>query len=388
MNILFVSECYPDENNPQYCIYLEQQAKALQELGHNVEVLVPEMRCDVLSQTEEKMYNNIKKYHVRIKRGKLSKIFPLYSLKTTLEKFHWKKYDVISIHLVSNGLCFRIVNMCNRLNIPTVIHFHGLNVWNDYYEKKGFLYRLFWIKEDQIKKAYLRKSSAFVGVSNKVCDVIKQRIKNKPIFTVYNGVDAERFKATKNEKNKNSFVVLCVANLIKLKGHEYLLKAVAKAVKEGREVCVNLIGVGSEEEALKKLCVECGIEKNVSFLGTCHYDVVAQYMNSADIFIMPSYFEALGCVYLEAMSSGTLTCGCFGTGAEEIIKDKESGILVAQKSVDDIYEAIVFAMDNPEEAKRIAKNGVNRAHDFSWSASACSLVDVYENLVYTEGKGK
>ena len=41
MNILFVTACFPGEEKPYYCIYLEQQARALQKLGNRVEILMP-----------------------------------------------------------------------------------------------------------------------------------------------------------------------------------------------------------------------------------------------------------------------------------------------------------------------------------------------------------
>lgn len=380
MKILFVSECYPDKDNPQYCIYLEQQAKAITRMGHNVDILVPKIG-DSKSIMEKTVYNGINIYNVTIDRGKFSKIFPLYSLKSTLNKFAWRDYDVVSMHIVSNGLCFRIGNICKGLNVPVVNHFHGLNVWKDYYTKNDIIHRLFWLYNDIIKKYYLNSVSAVVGVSNKVCDIVKTRFKKKPIFIVYNGVDSKRF-IPKTEYNKNeSFTILCVANLIKIKGHDYLLEAISKLKNEEKKVFIQLVGIGPEEERLKDKCSILGINENVEFLGIKDYDTVAQYMKNADMFVMPSYFEAFGCVYLEAMCCGTLTCGCFGTGADEIITDKVDGILVGQKSSEEIYNAIEFAMNNSEKIKEIAKKGIEKAKTFSWEASADALINVYKNIL-------
>ena len=144
---------------------------------------------------------------------------------------------------------------------------------------------------------------------------------------------------------------------------------------------MQLIGIGPEERRLKEKCNALDIGDDVEFLGTKNYDVVCEYMQKADMFIMPSYFEALGCVYLEAMSCGTLTCGCFGTGAGEIIEDKVDGLLVEQKSTDDVYNAISFAMENPQKAEQIARKGVLKAELFSWENSAKSLVEVYKSFI-------
>lgn len=380
MKILFVSECYPDKDNPQYCIYLEQQAKAIVDKGHNVDILVPKI-IDGKSAVLKTVYNGLNIYNVTINKGKLSRIFPLYSLKSTLNNFAWQDYDAVSTHLVSNGLCFRISNICKRLKVPVVKHFHGLNVWKDYYTKTNIIHKLLWIYNDIMKRHHLNRSSAIVGVSNKVCEIFKAKIKNKPVFTVYNGVDSERF-IPKTEYNKNEiFTVLCVANLIKIKGHDYLIEAISSLKKEGKKIKLQLIGVGPEEDRLKEKCKTLGISEDVDFLGTQHYETVSVYMKNADMFLMPSYFEALGCVYLEAMCSGTITCGCFGTGADEIIEDRVDGLLVEQRSAKSIYDAIIFAMENPQDASEIAKKGIIKAKTFSWDASASELLKVYENTI-------
>ena len=60
MKILFVSECYPSAERPQYAIYLEQQAKALCKLGHTVDVLVPRLSGSDAPQISEGEYNGLR----------------------------------------------------------------------------------------------------------------------------------------------------------------------------------------------------------------------------------------------------------------------------------------------------------------------------------------
>jgi D-inositol-3-phosphate glycosyltransferase len=104
-------------------------------------------------------------------------------------------------------------------------------------------------------------------------------------------------------------------------------------------------------------------------------------MAQADMFVMPSFFEAFGCVYVEAMSCGTLTCGCNNSGAAEIIADGVDGLLVEEKSSKDIADRILWAIENPEQAAVMAQKGKKKAEQFSWDASAKALVDVYKQYV-------
>ena len=384
MRILFVTECYPSAERPQYAIYLEQQAKALCELGHTVDVLIPRLSGSEASSLTEGEYGGLRVFSAVIKAGRLSRLLWLYSRGNVLDALDWKQYDAVSVHITSHGILPSVLKNCKKFRIPVIQHFHGLNVWQDYYRKNGIFHRALSWRNAALRLRHLRRCAAVVGVSNKVCDVVRERLRGVPVFTVYNGVDLARFTADGKQKNE-VFTVICVANLIPIKGHEYLVEAVAKIRSEGMPIRLQLVGVGPEEARLRAMCAALGISDAVEFLGWQEYDEVARLMRNADMFVMPSYFEALGCVYLEAMSVGTLTVGCYGTGADEIIEHGHDGLLVEKRSADEVYSRIRFAIDEPEEALAIAEAGVLRAREFTWMESAKTLADAYETVTKRSG---
>ncbi|MBR6742230.1 MAG: glycosyltransferase family 4 protein, partial [Clostridia bacterium] len=342
-------------------------------------ILIPRLSGTEKSVITESEYGGLKIFNATLNANKLSRLLWLYSHKNVLEAFDFKIYDVISVHIVSHGILPSIQKNCKKHGIPVIQHFHGLNVWQDYHGNNSILHRALIKRNAALRYKHLKSCSAIVGVSNKVCDVVRERLDSVPLFTVYNGVDLARFSADNKVKNK-IFTVICVANLILIKGHDYLIEAVAKIKAEGTAIRLQLVGAGPEETRLKEKCASLGVADSVEFLGWQEYDTVAHLMKNADMFVMPSYFEALGCVYLEAMSAGTLTCGCFGTGAEEIIDHERNGLLANKRSADDIYSLIRFAIDNPGKALEIAENGIVRASEFSWDASARALEKVYDTV--------
>ena len=185
------------------------------------------------------------------------------------------------------------------------------------------------------------------------------------------------------------FTVLCVANFIEIKGQKYLVDAVAKEVTDGIPIRLQLIGVGKDIDAIKQQCAKLDIEENVEFLGAKDYPDVANYMRMADLFIMPSYAESFGCVYLESMSSGTVTCACYdNNGATEFIRNRENGFLVKGQNSDDIKRVIDFVMSNPEESKVIAESGVKTAAKFTWANSAEKLESVYKKIICNDKEEK
>lgn len=373
MKILFVSECYPTKEQPQYCIYLEQQAQALTLLGHTVDVLHP---VNVTQSNTVFLQNGIRIYQV-----------PLRPLKTRLQKtlitnsMDWRSYDVVSLHLLSLSMMEAILAFCKKNHIPSVIHFHGLNVWKNCYQKNDILHKLHYCFSFHKKKKVYQNATAVVGVSNLVCEQVKQHLKTKHLYTVYNGVDPSVFFDMPKTKNER-FRIVCVANLIPIKGQQYLIEAIKHLITQKYCVELILIGAGPSETALRALTEKYMLTDIVEFKGVLPYSHVAEEMRKADMFIMPSFYEAFGCVFLEAMSCGTLTCGCFATGAEEIIQNKINGFLVPQKDATAISKTIQFAIENPETAHKIAIAGISRTKAFSWISSAKSLEQVYQKISY------
>jgi glycosyltransferase involved in cell wall biosynthesis len=82
------------------------------------------------------------------------------------------------------------------------------------------------------------------------------------------------------------------------------------------------------------------IADRVQFLGRQSRLVVAQAMRRCAVFALPSRYEGLGCVYLEAMASGKPAIACRGQGIEEIIQHGNNGWLVEQGNLRELTEVL------------------------------------------------
>lgn len=377
MKVLFVTTCYPSEKLPQYCVFLEQQALALQKRGHRVDVLHIEDNAGSQMGAPLQHGVNVIRYLPTTKKTKLDLFFPRCFNATdsnVIYKILKNGYDVVSFHMGDLRLLRTLCKECRIQNIPLVQHFHGLGIWHYYYDLHPWLtaYTV------MLKKHIYSGLSAMVGVSNKVQQIFERKVKMVPAYTVYNGVDTDRFAEKINRIFfKDSVIkILCVANLIPIKGQKYLIEAAAKLTKMGCSVEVTFAGCGPDENMLKALAAQKSVKAN--FLGYLPYDEVAELMQDCDIFIMPSFYEALGCVYLEAMSSGMITVGVKGQGIDEIIADGENGFLVNPKSAVSIVNAVTHIVNLPlETLQEIARNGRKSSLCYTWGDSACMLERVY-----------
>lgn len=379
--ILMITTLFPSEERPYYCIYLLQLFDAVKALGYHVDILMPDesLPDGVIKQTEYRGYTITHiGYSGNLFMGIAGAVSSGFSQE--LRKFLGsQKPNIINIHFGSTAVCKAVISNANKMEIPTVMHYHGLNVFKDYYVAHPLLEKVLYAN-----KVWLTNhADAIVGVSNKVCQIVSAKSRNDSVYTVYNGVDTRLFYPSEIKKNP-VFTIVCVANLIPIKGHEYLLRAARDVIfNHGYNLKIKLIGNGPERKRLQELAEELGIENAVEFLGEQDYGVVAEEIRNADFYIMPSYFESLGCVYLEAMASGVAALGIKGCGIDEIITDKKNGYLAEPHNTEQIAERILYAIENPEEHARIAMAGYDHViNQYQWVHAAQSLARVYEEILH------
>lgn len=390
MRVLFVSSGYPSEKLPQYCIFIEQQAQALKALGYQIDILIP---CPLEnvdtsdSVYEPKIYNGLKTYTYPFKVKNFKELIVLRDAKfvCNIKKLMLtNRYDIVSIHyLLIDKVLEMCLDACKYCNIKTVVHLHGLNVWKDYYHPHQMLQKYCSVR----RKRILLKADCLVGVSNKVCKVIMDRIDSKPIFTVYNGVDTKKFIYSNKNKDPNKFRIICVANLIPIKGQQYLIDACCKLHEEGLNIELTIAGRGCNEEKLKEKVTLNNAGKYIRFLGYIQYEQVVYELDKSDVFVLPSFFEALGCVYLEAMAMKLPVIGVRGQGIDEIIVDSKNGFLVEPQSSTSIYNKLRWIYNHNLESKKIAIKGYKAViNSYQWLDSAKMLDKVYKEIVNLRGK--
>ena len=131
MRILFVSQCYPSPDSPQYGIFIKQQENALRELGHEVDVLMPAPtgKDGQVQQREDGTYT-------LTYRTLRYDVFPLLcspkARKSIRSLIRDNGYDLVAVHITDDGILKMVVDACEKWGTKVVAHYHGLNVWEEY----------------------------------------------------------------------------------------------------------------------------------------------------------------------------------------------------------------------------------------------------------------
>lgn len=156
------------------------------------------------------------------------------------------------------------------------------------------------------------------------------------------------------------FRLLSVGRLSHQKGQDILLRALSIARPDLPPVTLTLVGTGTDEPKLRRLCAKLGLDDVVDFVG--YTPDPASYFRSADCFVLPSRWEGFGMVLIEALHFGLplLAADC-EFGPSDIVTDSRIGDLVLARSAEALAEglkrAAVRRPDLNDEAARRAAAG-------------------------------
>ena len=169
--------------------------------------------------------------------------------------------------------------------------------------------------------------------------------------------------------NKNPRLIT-VSRFDKRKNHEKVIMALRNLKQLYPSIIYTCIGLGDEEENIKKLVKELSLENQVIFLKNISQELKNALVAKSDLFVMPSIIhnksvEGFGIAYVEAAQHGVPSIGGKDGGASDAIKDKETGIICDGNSLEEIYSSIDLILKN-NSFKDYGKKAKDYAINFTW----------------------
>ncbi|MFL2569869.1 MAG: glycosyltransferase family 4 protein [Flavobacteriales bacterium] len=237
-----------------------------------------------------------------------------------------------------------------KFSCNTILQHHGLDILQ---EDTGIVISVLkWVQNKLILKRFNRLSeqvTTHIAVSSIVkSNLIKinPRLENK-IFVSVNGVDTKKFYVKPSQKlSKSKYIIGCVANFWELKDQMTLLKAVNTLKDKGiNNLHIKFVGSG---KTLNR-CFEYAKKKNIDceFINELKHTELLSFYNQLDLFVLPSKYEAFGCVYLEALACGVPFIGVKNQGIEDIVKnDFKKYQLVEEGAFVDLSKLIYYFYSN------------------------------------------
>jgi glycosyltransferase involved in cell wall biosynthesis len=294
--------------------------------------------------------------------------------------FERARPDVIHTHGVKANFFARLAADGLRKAPPLVTTVHSLLRYD-------YLNPFAYFGAHLMETTTRRRNRHFIAVSRSIrASLIEDGVAESDITVVHHGIDYERFAAARGSLRAeygipdDAFVIGAVTRLVKIKAMDDLIRAMPRIVRERPDARLVLVGSGPEEEALRKLAWDQGVEEHVLFTGF-RRDIPA-CMHSFDVFVSASLSEGLGLNVLEAMAAGRPVVATAVGGILDLIEDEVNGLLVMTKVSGDLADAILDLMRHPDKAARLGRTAAEhvRTH-FSLDAMARNTVRVYDRLL-------
>jgi glycosyltransferase involved in cell wall biosynthesis len=233
-----------------------------------------------------------------------------------------------------------------------------------------------------VKKALLRRYRRVVCVSRFVQECLERDRSWSNLLCLLHFINTDRFRPDGDARAElrrrlgaeDSFVLMAVAHLIKEKGIDVALRALAELPPA---VTLWVAGDGREADALRGLRDELGLGERVRFLGL--QGDVAPYMQAADCLVCPSLWaEAAGLVNLEGLACGLPVIASRIGGIPEYVDDGETGLLFEPGDARRLAECVRRLHDDPDTYRRMSDAARARAVErFSVERRIDEYLDLY-----------
>ena len=299
-------------------------------------------------------------------------VFTVYLKAKQFYKKNKDRYDLVIDEI--NGKPFLSPKIVGAK--PVLVLFHQLihEIW--FYETH---FPLNWLCYHYLEKKWLsayRNTPAVTVSASSQKDLEKQGFNKASIVKV--GVSTKPLRNVEQKEFEPTIVFL--GRLKKHKMPDHALRAFALIKKKLPHARMWVIGDGNMLEELKKMNI-----KDVVFYGHIKDEVKYVLLRKAHLLLVPSVREGWGLVVTEANAMGTPVIAYDSPGLRDSVVDQKTGILVKDKSPQNLADAALNLLKNPGLLKTLSDNALTYSRQFSWDYTAAEFDKIIRQLVPYDG---
>ncbi|MBL8888856.1 MAG: glycosyltransferase family 4 protein [Planctomycetaceae bacterium] len=321
------------------CVYVMELSQTLRSMGHHITIVARPQSWLAEEATKAQFETFVSEQHR----------FPLDQIQYLRKLVIDRQIDVIHTHMsrahfmgvLLRGICqvpCIATAHCRKIQAHWMLNNHVIATSLD---TEQFHRRFNMVPTDRISTIY--------------CPVPQRlgRDSNRPLYDARSIRDLRSQWGCANEGPTTETVIGVVGEISPAKGQWHLLHAIKKLSEKGRQVRLVVIGNHRKEYVweLQKLARDLGIGSKVHWAGFC--DRVPVAMTAMDIYVCPSLNESLPLTILEAMAAARPVVSTSVGGIPEVIRHRETGMLVTPRDAAAIAEAIHELIDCPRLAQQI-----------------------------------
>ena len=363
----------PESGGIGYYVY--NLSKKLLERGHNVTVLTRGSPSKSVRESVEGM-----------EVFKVS-FFPLYPFHLSIHGLFMNKlfkslepsFDLVHIHSPLPP------PIKTSLPIITTIH-TSMRVDSRYHEVFDFYSLLEKIQSMYISPPNELKlfniSNAFSAVSFSVVEELKEyNIESSKITVFGNGVNEKMFFPISKAESKKKYILY--TGILRARKGLFDLLECAKIVCSSRpDVHFVIVGKGPFSLKLEKEVRSRKMQKQVTLLGYVSREKLIELYQNATLHLVPSHYEGLPTVILEAMACGLPVVATDICGNKEVISSGRNGFLVPPKSPKAMADVVLMLLEDGNLRERIGKAArVTIEERYTWDKIADNVLKSYSKIL-------
>ncbi|MGD0018331.1 MAG: glycosyltransferase [Candidatus Limnocylindrales bacterium] len=336
MKVLFLSRWYPSPERPYHGIFVREHARSARAAGHEVAVLhVPEDKVPVrwlyrlVREPDPKLTEGIPTYHLHCRRVSLPRLarisgalsYGIFLLSTVAAYRRIRRDgfrpDLFHANVWSSSMAASLLARLTRR--PFVVTEHATAFPNRALSATAV---------SHVRHSYPR-AAAVMPVSENLRQAIEAYGVHATFQVVPNAVDTSLFwnDPMHCPGDPKHLVFVGALEPSGHKGFPTLAEALVALRERRRDWHLDVVGDGPSRAGYQQLIADRELDGLVTFHGSRPKAEIAAMMRDADLFVLPSRFENLPCVIIEAMTSGLPIVSTRVGGIPEMVSDDE-GILV------------------------------------------------------------
>ncbi|HBF13387.1 MAG TPA: glycosyltransferase family 4 protein [Deltaproteobacteria bacterium] len=358
-----------------------QMAKEMAALGHDVLVLTSKFK-DLPSQEEKEGYRIVRIPTLR-KHKEKCRIYEMAAFMVS-SFFHTLKWvrsfrpdRTIAFFTIPCGPSAYLAKLVYK--VPYIISLRGGDVPGFMKEQLALYHTLLL----PVIRFLWRKALYVVANSEGLKEMASKAERKVPIEMIPNGVDTSLFRLNLSEDeislqnfNPEKFNILSVGRMTPQKGFDVLLEAMLQLKDKGLPIHLTLVGDGPERKDLETMVRTFGLKHFVSFAGWIEQEGLKNFYAKADLFVLPSLYEGMPNVVLEAMAAGLPVIATDIAGSREIVLEGENGYLVSPGDAQKLAEKIIHLAHKNDLLDTMAKASQRMALDFNWQTVAKGYLEL------------
>lgn len=279
--------------------------------------------------------------------------------------------DIDLVHANSAAPCQWLNIAARQCNIPLLCHMHAI-------------YPL----RDRLTLGLYQVSMAVAVSEYVIAPFYQDKVSPYRTKVIVNGIDHEKLLQQSVLDLRpilpikvGAFVIVAVGSLIKRKGMDLIIDALAQLLEKGFLMHLLIIGEGPEKAALKQQIEQLGLQQQVNLLGEQN-NVMGILRGTADLFVSGAREEAFGLVFAEASLAGLAVVGPNIGGIPEVVEHGKTGLLVNAESSFSLGRGIEKLYLAPVLANRLGKAGQQHILDnFTITQNVQQFENTYQQLL-------